>query len=679
MPNKLAQERSLYLRQHAANPVDWQPWGPDAFALAGARDCPVFISSGYSSCHWCHVMAHECFEDDNVADLLNANFVAIKLDREEHPGIDAQYMTAVMLIQGHGGWPMSVFALPDGRPFFAGTYFPKTPRHGQPGFIELLQRIAEIWRGERDRLLADATQVTEGVRVRSLAPAPAALSPEGIHTAIADSLASHDSRYGGHLGAPKFPPHVDLRLWQYCRCQKLTSAELETAWRLTLDRLCWSGLRDQVGGGFHRYCVDEGWRVPHFEQMLYDNAQMLDVLATATLLDNDDADRYVLSSLVLELSERWQTPGGWCAAAWDADDAGGEGGYYTWTPDELREALLDDAPWAAKFYRVEAHGPVDGRSTLYPPFCPSRPDDDQRPEDLWPRVRHSARLLLEARKLRPAPARDDKGIVSENGLLLAALAKAARALGLEKIEPWSPFAAALLDKASSEQLPRAWYADESRGIAGLEDYAGLGLGLLRWGLTFDSAEFLQASLHLARHACSRFSQPTWTPVADDTLFQPLSSGKNGTVGRLATAAIYQDGQNPSPLALTVDWMCDLHAATGDDTWRLAADEIVHQTSGAMMRMPAATRDLWRAYHRYAGGHATVFLAGLPTDDWYRRLCGRTSPELLWIRPRCASWLAAQNAPALQGRSGTAAYYCQGATCQQPATSLSQLAQQLGVG
>ena len=316
--NELGNELSLYLRQHADNPVHWQPWSPESLQLADDLNRPVFVSIGYSACHWCHVMSRESFENDSIATTLNDRFVSIKMDREEFPNVDLQYMLAVQLIQGHAGWPLNVFALPDGRPFFGGTYFPRTARNGLPGFGDLLNKIAEVWRNEPDKLATDATQISQGVFNHSKKASPADVTEDGIHAAIATSLASVDEIHGGKSGSPKFPPYSSLRLWQYALTLGPEDPLVEQALRNTLDHMCWSGLRDQVGGAFHRYCVDECWQIPHFEQMLSDNAQMLRILASAVLAGARDTDSFVLNQLLAELFENWITEHGWFAAAWDA-------------------------------------------------------------------------------------------------------------------------------------------------------------------------------------------------------------------------------------------------------------------------------------------------------------------------------------------------------------------------
>lgn len=664
--NRLAQEHSLYLRQHANNPVDWWPWGVAALAAAQAADKPLFISSGYSSCHWCHVMAHESFEDQNTADYLNQHFISIKIDREEYPEVDARYMTALLLIHGHGGWPMSVFALPDGRPFFAGTYFPKTPRYGQPAFLELLQRIVHVWQNERERLMADAVNISQGVYTRSL-PLPAVdLDPSGIGYVITASLEHVDHLAGGHQGAPKFPPHSDLRLWLYGQSLGIQTPELDLAVRKTLDGLAWSALRDQLGGCFHRYSVDAEWRVPHFEQMLYDNAQLLDIYARAVQIHGDMADRHVLKQLLLELRSEWLTEGGWAAAAWDADDAGGEGGYYTWTPDELRAALFDDAPWAAKFYRVETAGPVEGRSTLHPRCCPSRPDNENEvADDLWARLKHINRVLAEARRGRPRPARDDKGIVADNGLLLAALTQVARVFGAQELKPWQTFAIRLRELATTN-LPRVFYINDQRGQAGLLDYAALGRGLLHFGLLNDDVTFVAASQALAKHTLANFNDQGW----------PNALANSGIDQHLGKPQSTQDGQQPSAQALTLEWLLEWATISGDTSWRDAAEQIVHQTSGAMARYPIMHKDLWRVFHRMANGLGVVILHGEKTDSWHGPLLGRSHPDLLWVRPKVSQWLLEQGAPSLQERPAGRAYYCQGYVCQEPASSLSELAEQV---
>lgn len=654
----------MYLRQHGEDPVDWYPWGDEAFAAAAARDVPLLISIGYSSCHWCHVMAHESFADPTVAALINAHYVAIKVDREEHPDIDAQYMTAVQLISGHGGWPMTIFALPDGRPFFAGTYFPKKPRYGQPGFMALLQRIAELWVNERDKLTLDADTLAAAVRRRALAPPPVDVAADAIADVVAATLEDVDLQVGGHYGAPKFPPHQDLRLWQWAlQGGAAKSATLHHAWRKTLDAMACGGLRDQLGGAFHRYTVDAHWRIPHFEQMLYDNAQLLLAYADAAALSNDGVDREVTAALVDELNTRWRAPGGWLAAAWDADDPGGEGAYYTWTPDEIAAALADpdDTAWACAYFQVDAHGQVEGRSTLAA-RTPARGEDAAT---IVGRLRRIRPALLAARAARPAPARDDKGVAAWNGLALLGLAQAARVLGPRVIATFADVAAAIRTRALETEPARAWYPTGGVGRATLEDLAALALGLWRFGLEADDPEHVSAAVELVERLLARFLHVDgWTASVEDAL--------------LGTPPGWWDGQTPSPYALTLDLLSELAPLKGDDTWEVAADRLLQHVSGAMAQAPRATRGLWRALARRDQGMLSIVAVGNAAGPWLDGVRPRLVSDVILMGPRVAAWAAAEDWAVMAGRTTPepSAYVCHGRTCRLPATSAEALAAQV---
>jgi uncharacterized protein len=412
--NRLTSATSPYLLQHADNPVDWWEWSQEAFASARARDVPVLISVGYSACHWCHVMAHQSFEDAGVGTLINENFVAIKVDREERPDVDAVYMTATQAMTGQGGWPMTVFATPDGEPFYCGTYFPRA------NFIQLLTAIAEAWKTQRLQVLAQGQAV-----VKAIAGAPAAgsgqITPALLDHAAGKLLDSYDPGNGGFGGAPKFPPHLALLflLRQHQRTGSMQTLEIV---RHTAEAMARGGIHDQLAGGFARYAVDEHWTVPHFEKMLYDNALLLRVYTELWRLTGDRMAARVAADIVGFL-DRDLRAGGAFASALDADTDGVEGLTYAWTPQQLVEALgEDDGRWAADLFTVTLAGTFEHGSSV---LRLARDIDDAAPEVTarWADVR--ARLLR-ARGQRPQPAMDDKVVAAWNGLAITALAEFAR-------------------------------------------------------------------------------------------------------------------------------------------------------------------------------------------------------------------------------------------------------------
>lgn len=418
--NRLASATSPYLLQHADNPVDWWPWSDEAFAEARRRDVPVLISVGYAACHWCHVMAHESFEDPAVGKLLNDNFVSIKVDREERPDVDAVYMTATQAMTGQGGWPMTVLAAPDGTPFFCGTYFPRA------NFVRLLESVTTAWRDQREAVLQRGAAVVEAIGGAQAVGGPTAPLTAKLLDAAADQLGrEYDSVNGGFGGAPKFPPHMNL-LFQLRHHQRTGSERTLEIVRHTAEAMARGGIYDQLAGGFARYSVDGHWTVPHFEKMLYDNALLLRVYTQLWRLTGDRLARRIAGETAAFLLDDLGTEAGGLASALDADTDGVEGATYAWTPAQLIEALgTDDGRFAADLFRVTDTGSFEhGTSVLEL----ARDIDDVDPEvaDRWQRVRTELRAV---RDLRPQPARDDKVVAAWNGLAITALVEYATLTG----------------------------------------------------------------------------------------------------------------------------------------------------------------------------------------------------------------------------------------------------------
>ncbi|GIH12045.1 thioredoxin domain-containing protein [Rugosimonospora africana] len=415
MANRLTGSASPYLEQHQDNPVDWWPWDPQAFQEARRRDVPVMISVGYAACHWCHVMAHESFEDEGVARLLNEHFVAIKVDREERPDVDAVYMTATQAMTGQGGWPMTVFATPDGQPFFCGTYFPR------PTFMQLLESVSAAWRDQRDDVLRQGSAVVEAIGGLSATAAGAGpMTGEVLDAAAAELSDAFDETRGGFGGAPKFPPHLNLLflLRHYQRTGSERSLEIV---RHTAEQMARGGMYDQLAGGFARYSVDATWTVPHFEKMLYDNALLLRVYTQLWRLVGDPLAERVAGETVEFLRTGLSTPEGGFASALDADTAGEEGLTYVWTPAQLTEALgADDGAFATDLYGVTGRGTFErGTSVLRL----ARDIDDDPDSPVATRAAAIRQRLHQARSARPQPARDDKVVAAWNGLAVTALAE----------------------------------------------------------------------------------------------------------------------------------------------------------------------------------------------------------------------------------------------------------------
>ena len=517
MANRLASATSPYLLQHAENPVDWWEWGEAAFAEARRRDVPLLVSIGYAACHWCHVMAHESFEDPDVAAAMNEAFVNVKVDREERPDVDAVYMEATQALTGHGGWPMTVFATPDGQPFFCGTYFPPQPRHGLPAFRQVLDAVRQAWRERRAEVGAAAAQITAQLADR--APSFGAAPPPGaadLDAAVDRLAADFDPRHGGFGGAPKFPPSTTLEflLRRAARGGDGGAQALDLAGR-TFAGMARGGIYDQLGGGFARYSVDAGWVVPHFEKMLYDNALLLRGYLHWWRATGDPLGRRVVPETADFLLRELRTPQGGFASSLDADSEGVEGRFYVWTPAQLREVLGPaDAAWAAELYRVTEPGTFEhGASVLQ---LPRDPDDPDRAADV-------RRRLAAARERRVRPGRDDKVVAGWNGLAVAALAEAGVLLEEPRYLDAAVGAADLLlavhlDGAAGQRLARVsrdGRAGPHRGV--LEDHAGVAEGFLALYAASGEPAWLEVAGWLLDVVLARFAAPDggFHDTADD--------------------------------------------------------------------------------------------------------------------------------------------------------------------
>ena len=548
--NRLAGSTSPYLLQHKDNPVDWWPWCDEAFAEARRLNRPVLVSIGYAACHWCHVMAHESFEDEQTAAVINAGFVAVKVDREERPDVDAVYMEATQALTGHGGWPMTVFTTPEGEPFYCGTYFPPTPRHGMPSFGQLLTSVAQTWRDRRDEVVEAGQRIVTSLAERSILPTGDGAPPsaEDLAAAVGNLAATYDARHHGFGGAPKFPPSMvlELLLRHHARAGDPAALRMVDA---TCEAMARGGIYDQLGGAFARYSVDDAWVVPHFEKMLYDNALLLRVYAHLWRATGSSlAGRVALETADWMIRELRTAEGGF-ASALDADTDGVEGLTYVWTPEQLVGVLGgEDGPWAADLLSVTPSGTFEhGTSTLQ---LHRDPDDPDR----WARVR--ARLLA-ARHTRPQPARDDKVVVAWNGLAVAGLAEAGALLDRPDLVD---VAVATADLLQSVHLVDGRLRRVSRdGAVGtppgvLEDYADLAEGLLALYAVTGDARRLAVAGHLLEVVLTRFADGLggFYDTADDRADPQLArmrrpqdptdnatpAGQSAAAGALLTYAAY---------------------------------------------------------------------------------------------------------------------------------------------
>jgi uncharacterized protein YyaL (SSP411 family) len=480
--NRLADESSLYLRQHADNPVDWYPWGPEALSRAVAEDKPLLISIGYSSCHWCHVMAHESFEDPATAAVMNEHFVCIKVDREERPDVDALYMQATLLLARQGGWPMTVFATPDGRPYFAGTYFPPVNRGSMPGFADLCAWMATVYRDRGDDVEAQATEIVGHLqRIAARQAAKTGISAETIEAAVAELVTRFDHAQGGFGGAPKFPPSTVLEFLLGVDGAAATVGAAREMAEVTLRRMADGGIRDQIGGGFHRYAVDDIWLVPHFEKMLYDNALLARAYVLAARAAGDPRWRQVAKQTLDYLVREMQLADGGFAAACDADSPGGEGAFFVWTPAEIAALLpADQATAVTRRFGVTDAGNFEGRTILHAAL-PLPLLADELGTDPAPLLAAATATLYAARAARPAPARDDKLIAAWNGLAIAAFADAGVAFARQDyLDVAARAAQRVLEQLVVDgRLHRTLQEGVARHLGQLEDYADVIHGLLQ--------------------------------------------------------------------------------------------------------------------------------------------------------------------------------------------------------
>jgi uncharacterized protein YyaL (SSP411 family) len=557
----LADETSPYLVQHADNPVDWYPWGEEALAKARAEEKPIFLSVGYSACHWCHVMAHESFEDEAIAALLRERFVSVKVDREERPDLDSIYMSAVQAITGRGGWPMSVFLTPDGKPFYGGTYFPPERRYGMPSFTDVLEAVADAWQNRRGELLASGEKLTLALRRQESsggARQPYQLSASNIDVAYQVLADGFDRRHGGWGGAPKFPQPMVLEfLLRYHHTTANVQALAMVA--QTLDSMARGGMYDQIGGGFHRYSVDERWLVPHFEKMLYDNAQLARVYLHAWQVTGESLFRSVVEETLDYVMREMTSPEGGFYSTQDADSEGEEGKFFLWTPDQIRIALGDEADAFMAAYGVTSQGNFEGRSILELVGA-----NEQRAD-----LAGARRRLFAARRKRVHPGRDEKVLGSWNGLMLGAFAEAGRVLDNDDYRRLAERNAAFLLRellTPKGRILHTWKDGRARHNGYLEDYAYVVEGLLElYETTFNSRWFLSAR-QLADSLVARFQ-------AGDGGFYDTSDDHEALITRPRDL---QDSATPSGNAMAASVLLKLAGLTGDSRYSDLAGQAMSQ-------------------------------------------------------------------------------------------------------
>ncbi|XTZ17579.1 thioredoxin domain-containing protein [Micromonospora echinospora] len=677
--NRLAEATSPYLLQHADNPVDWWPWCDEAFAEARRRDVPVLVSVGYSACHWCHVMAHESFEDEAVGRLLNGGFVAIKVDREERPDVDAVYMTATQAMTGQGGWPMTVFTTPDGTPFFCGTYFPK------PNFLRLLESVGTAWREQRDAVLRQGAAVVEAIGGAQAVGGPTAPLTGELLDAAAEQLAGeYDATNGGFGGAPKFPPHMNLLalLRHHQRTGSRQSLEIV---RHTCEAMARGGIYDQLAGGFARYSVDGHWTVPHFEKMLYDNALLLRAYTQLWRLTGDPLAARVARDVARFLADELHRPGEGFASALDADTDGVEGLTYAWTPAQLVEALgEEDGRFAADLFGVTEAGTFE-RGTSVLRLARDVDDADPAVRARWQDV---ARRLLAARDTRPQPARDDKVVAAWNGLAITAIAEFVRLVetrggsGEEGDDNLLEGVTIVADGAmrdAAEHLAGVHLVDgrlrrvSRDGVVGdpagvLEDYGCVAEAFCAMHQLTGEGRWLELAGQLLDTALARFAAPGggFYDTADDA-------------ERLVTRpADPTDNATPSGRSAIVAALVTYAALTGSTRHREAAEAALATLAPLVGRHARFTGYAAAAGEALLSGpYEIAVVTDDPAGDPLVAAAYRHAPPgavLVAGRPDQPGVPLLADRPMVDGRS--TAYVCRGFVCRRPVTTVDDLVAQL---
>lgn len=673
MPNRLAHETSPYLLQHANNPVDWYPWGPEALARAKAEQRPIFLSIGYSACHWCHVMEHESFEDQDIAKLLNASFVNIKVDREERPDLDQIYMNAVQAMTGRGGWPMSTFLTPDLEPFFGGTYWPPRARQGMPGFDQVILAVRDAWTNRREQALDQARQLMQHLQAAGNAVSHQGEVSANLITAAAGVMERiFDSRYGGFGRAPKFPHPMDIRLLlrAWFRSPRPRTLEMVT---LTLDKMAAGGIYDHLGGGFHRYSVDERWLVPHFEKMLYDNA-----LLTGCYLEAYQATEYPEYARVSRetcdyvLREMTGPEGGFFSTL-DADSEGEEGKFYVWTPDEIGEVLgPDEAKTFCYVYDVSEPGNFEERNILN---LPKTLDQcaailQREIQELKGELARNRAKLLEVRSRRVWPGLDDKVLVSWNALMIDALANAAGVLGERRYSEAAAKAAGFLLntlRRADGRLLHSWRKGQAKFDAYLDDYSYLANALLSLYEADFNERWIDAAVELADTMLKHFADP-----AGGSFF--FTADDHETL--ITRQKDLHDSSVPSGNGMAATALVRLGKLTGRGDYISAAEGILRSNAILMEQSPTAAGQMLLALDTYLGPTPEIVILGnidqAVTAETLADLRRRYLPRKV-VACRGTSQTAERKSPALaalfEGRSpqppGPTVFVCENFACQAP--------------
>jgi uncharacterized protein YyaL (SSP411 family) len=679
MPNQLANETSPYLLQHANNPVDWRPWSAAALEESKATQKPIFLSIGYSACHWCHVMEHESFENAEIAAFLNEHFISIKVDREERPDLDQVYMSAVQLLTGRGGWPMSVFLTPELKPFFGGTYWPPEPGRGMPGFLQVLRAVEEAWRVRREAALTQSEELTLHIRQMGASTEQVNLTPDILRNAVELLNREFDPMHGGFGNAPKFPHSMDLqfllRMWA-----RNPHPQLLHIVEVTLKKMAHGGIYDHLAGGFARYSVDEHWLVPHFEKMLYDNALLMGAYLDAFLVTGNRLYQLIAAETANYLLTSMQDLAGGFHSTEDADSEGEEGKFYVWSKAEILEILgLDAGEAFCDIYGVSEHGNFEGHNILHiakgPEYYAKQKGGSL--DAVIDSLPASRQKLLEVRNRRIRPGKDDKVLTSWNALAISSLARAGAILGEPKFLTAAQTAANfLLTKMRDAHggLLHTYRAGVARQPAFLDDYAYLVNALLDLFECDGNERWIESALDLARQMLAQFEDK------EKGAFFFAMEGDESLIARQKDA---HDQSIPSGNGMAATALVRLATLTGEDDFMRAAQKTLETFSDLLQRRSLAMGQMLIALDWFLGPRQELVLCK-GSDDGKNatasRLLAQHFAPLAVRWPKAADPVALKELQALAtgktAQQEPALYLCEGFTCHSPAVGLGAIEQKL---
>ncbi len=677
MPNQLLNETSPYLLQHAHNPVDWLPWTPEAFAKAKAADKPVLVSIGYAACHWCHVMERESFENESIARKMNNLLISIKVDREERPDIDAIYMEAMQRMHGHGGWPLNVFLLPDGRPFYAGTYFPPNDRPGIPSWPRVIDAVADAYHSRRDSVLENARILTDSIRTSAHMEMPNdPLNPTTPDDASRNLASIFDPEHGGFGGAPKFPQSMPLEflLRYHARTSDQNAREIV---EISLQKMASGGIYDHLAGGFARYSTDALWLVPHFEKMLYDNALLASLYTQAHQAAGDPRYRRIAEETLDYLLRNLQHPAGAFFSSQDADSEGVEGKFYVWSQNEIERLLGNDAPAFIRCYGVTPHGNFEGRNILFnPDSIPSAAADLGIPyQELAQRLPAMRQTLLQARAKRIPPATDDKALAGWNALALRALSEAAFAFDrpdyLRAAQKNASFL--LRELRPNGRLLRVWKNGRARIPAYLEDYALLINALI----SLHSADFSHQPLAHARQLANDMINLFWSN--SDETFYDVGADHDEQEKLIVRPRQTSDNALPCGGSAAAEALLRLASLTGSEDYAAKAERLLRGVAPLASRHPLGFGNWLRAIELRLAQPTEIVITGDPSHETTRALLAplrsRYLPTAIFLGlpPDDPHYFPS---PLSEGRTTTetpTAYVCHGYACDLPTSDPNALA------